>query len=165
MPTGGILKEKASLMKKTEGMTSGTALAINDLLDNCAEIKAGQGVVLLAHMDGMYGGDNLVDPQTISWLQAAVRHRGANASVLWIDEPAKPHAWRIPPVYMAALKACDVFISHSFDLTTEEFYPIREEAVKHGVALVRNFATTPSLLNTAWAQTPSDLVAEIRYQA
>jgi len=28
---------------------------------------------------------------------------GAHASVLWIDEPAKPHAWRIPPVYMAAL--------------------------------------------------------------
>ena len=142
----------------------GAAIAIDDLLDHCAEIKAGQEVVLLAHIDGTCGGDNLVDPQVISWLQAAVQHRGAHASVLWIDEPAKPHAWRIPPVYMAALAASDVFISHSFDLTTEEFYAIRETAVEHHVTLVRNFATTPSLLNTAWAQTPYELVSQIRYQ-
>jgi len=119
----------------------GAAIAIDDLLDHCAEIKAGQEVVLLAHIDGTCGGDNLVDPQVISWLQAAVQHRGANPSVLWIDEPDKPHAWRIPPVYMAALAASDVFISHSFDLTTEEFYAIRETAVEHHVTLVRNFAT------------------------
>jgi hypothetical protein len=152
-------------MQATGGMPRGVAIAIDDLLDHCAEIKPGQEVVLLAHIDGACGGDNLVDPQVISWLQAAIQHRGANASILWIDEPVKPHAWRIPPVYMAALKACDVFISHSFDLTTEEFYPIREEAVKHGVILVRNFATTPSLLDSSWAQTPYELVAQIRYQA
>src|SRR5512139_743388 len=140
MPTGGILKEKASLMKKTEGMTSGTALAINDLLDNCAEIKAGQEVVLLAHLDGMYGGDNLVDPQVIAWLQAAIRHREANASVLWIDEPAKLHAWRIPPVFRAALETCDVFINHSFDIVAEEMR-LSKIAVSHGTTLVRNFAT------------------------
>lgn len=164
MPTGGILKEKASLMEKTEGMTRGIALAIDDLLDNCAEIKAGQEVVLLAHMDGMYGGDNLVDPQVIAWIQAAIRHRGANASVLWIDEPAKLHAWRIPPVFRAALEACDVFINHSFDIVAEEMR-LSKIAVSHGGTLVRNFATTPALLNSAWAQTPHKLVSQIRYQA
>jgi hypothetical protein len=69
------------------GLPRGVAVSINDLLDNCAEIKVGQEVVVTAHFDGMYGGDNLVDPQVIGWLQAAIQYRGANASVLWIDKP------------------------------------------------------------------------------
>jgi hypothetical protein len=147
------------------GIPRGAAIAINDLLDKCAEIKPGQEVVLLAHIDGLYGGDNLVDPQVIAWLQAAIQSRGANPSILWIDEPAKLHAWRVPPVFMAALKASNVFINHSFDLTIEELKIIQETATEHNVTLVRNFATTPELLNSVWAQTPYDLVSEIRYQA
>jgi hypothetical protein len=147
-----------------EGMPKGVAIAINDLLDNCAEIKAGEEVVIMAHVDGIYGGDNLVDPQVIAWLQAAVQYRGANASVLWIEEPLKPHARRIPPMIEAAFDVCDVFIIHSFDLSAEEF-TISKDAVDHGVRLVRNFATTPSLLNSAWAQTPHELLANIRYHA
>src|SRR4030065_290797 len=102
------------------GIPRGAALAINDLLDTCAEIKPGDEVVLAAHVDGVVGGDNLVDPQAIAWIQAAIQSRGANPSILWIDEPAKLHAWRVPPVFMAALKASNVFINHSFDLTIEE---------------------------------------------
>jgi len=150
-------------MQAIAGIPRGVAISIADLLDHCAEIKAGQEVVLLAHVDGLYGGDNLVDPQVIAWLQAAIKYRGANASILWIDEPVKPHAWRIPPLFDAALKACNVLIIHSFDLTTEEF-PIGRKAVEHGVTLVRNFATTSSLLNSTWAQTPHELVSQIRYQ-
>jgi len=70
--------------------------------------------VLLVHLDGLHGGDNLVDETAIAWIQAAVRDRGANASVLWIDEKAKPHAWRLPPRVKAALAACDVLINHSY---------------------------------------------------
>jgi len=110
------------------GIPRWAAIAINDLLDNCAEIKAGQEVVLLAHIDGLYGGDNLVDPQAIAWIQAAIQSRGANPSILWIDEPAKMNAWRVPPVFMAALKASNVFINHSFDLTIEELKTIQETA-------------------------------------
>lgn len=147
------------------GITRGMAVAINDLLDNCAEIKPGDEVVLLVHVDGLYGGDNLVDPQAIAWIQAAIQSRGANPSVLWIDEPARLHAWRVPPVFMAALKACNVFINHSFDLTIEELKTIQETATEYNVTLVRNFATTPGLLNSPWVQTPYELVSEIRYQA
>ncbi len=153
-------------MQAIGGIPRGVLIAVNDLLDNCAEIKAGQEVVLLAHMDGIYGGENLVDPQVIAWLQAGIQYRGANASVLWIDEPVKPHAWRIPPVFQAALEACDVFISHSFDLTNEEFgFSAKARERGHRLTFVRNFATTPSLLSTAWAQTPYELVTQIRYQA
>jgi hypothetical protein len=147
------------------GTTRGAAIAINDLLDNCLEVKPGDEVVIASHVDGMYGGDNLVDPQAVAWIQAAIQARDANPSILWIDEPAKMHHWRVPPVFMAALKACKVFINNSFDLTIEELKIIQETATEYGVTLGRNYATTPGLLNSPWVQTPYELVSEIRHQA
>lgn len=149
----------------TVGITRGAALAINDLLDNCLEIKPGDEVVIASHVDGLYGGDNLADPQAIAWIQAAIQARDANPTILWIDEPAKMHKWRVPPVFMAALKASKVFINNSFDLTIEELKIIQETATEYGVTLGRNYATTPGLLNSPWVQTPYELVSEIRYQA
>src|SRR4030066_1510013 len=102
-------------MTTQQGIPRGAAVAINDLLDHCAKIQPGQEVLLLAHRDGLYGGDNLVDQEAISWIQSAIQLRGANVSVLWIDEQAKPHAWRLPPGVQAALGASDVFINNSFD--------------------------------------------------
>ena len=67
------------------GIPREAAVAINDLLEHCAEIQPGQEVVLLAHIDGLYGGDNLVDQEAISWIQTAIQLRGANASVLWLS--------------------------------------------------------------------------------
>ena len=152
-------------MTTQQGIPKGAAVAINDLLDQCARIQPSQEVVLLAHIDGLYGGDNLVDEKAISWIQAAIHHRGANASVLWIDEQAKPHAWRLPPVVKAAMTACDVFINHSFDIVFEEMVELKQFVWERKILLVRNFATTAPLLCTAWAQTPHELVGEIRYQA
>jgi hypothetical protein len=152
-------------MGNAVGMPRGAQIAIDDLLDRCAQIDAGQEVLILAHIDGLYGGDNLVDQEAISWIQSAVQHRGANPSVLWIDEPARPHAWRVPPVVKGAMRGCDVLINHSFDLVTEEMMELREVMFERGVIIVRNFATTAPLLCTAWAQTPYELVSEIRYQA
>ncbi len=122
-------------------------------------------MLILAHLDGLYGGDNLVDQDAIGWIQAGVQERGARASVLWIDEPAVPHAWRFPPVVKAAMLGCDVLINHSFDLVTEEMAEFREFIAEHQIWMVRNFATTAPLLCTAWAQTPYELVSEIRYQS
>lgn len=140
-------------------------MAIDDLLDHCAKVRQGQEVVILAHIDGLYGGDNLVDETAISWIQAAVQQRGANASVLWIDEQAKPHHWRLPPVVKAALTACDVFINHSYDIVFEEMVELKTFLWEQKIIMVRNFATTAPLLSTAWAQTPYELVSEIRFQA
>ena len=148
-----------------QGIPKGAAMAINDLLDHCAKIQPGQEVVLLAHIDGLYGGDNLVDEKAISWIQTAIHQRGANASVLWIDEQAKPHAWRLPPIVKAALAACDLLINHSFDIVFEEMVELKRFVWERKILMVRNFATTAPLLCTAWAQTPHELVSEIRYQA
>ena len=149
----------------TTNIPKGALIAINDMLENCAKIKPGQEVLLLAHIDGLYGSDNLVDEEAISWIQSAVQAHGANASVLWIDEPGKAHAWRFPPVVKAAMAACDVLINHSFDLVIEEITEFLAYITDHKIRMVRNFATTAPLLCTAWAQTPHELVSEIRYQA
>lgn len=147
------------------GIPVGAQIAIGDLLDCCAEVQPGQEVLILAQVDGLYGGDNLVDEQAVAWIQAGVQARGARASVLWIDEPAIPHAWRFPPVVKAAMLGCDLLINHSLNLVTEEMAEFREFIAEHRKWMVRNFATTASLLCTAWAQTPYELVSEIRFQS
>ena len=152
-------------MTAGSGIPGGAAIAINDLLDHCAKVQSGHDVVLLAHIDGLHGGDNLVDETAISWLQNAIQLRGANASVLWIAEQARPHAWRVPPVVKAALAACDVFISNSFDLAFEELVELKQFLWERKIPMVRNFATTAPLLCSNWAQTPHELVSEIRFQA
>lgn len=146
------------------GMPRGVAIALSDLLDNVAQVRPGQEVLTLAHLDGLYGGDNMVDKRTVQWIQSGIQQREGNASVLWIDEPDKPHAWRFPPILKAAMKGCDTLISHSFNITIEDTLAFAQHFLDLGIRYVRNFATTPALLNTSWAQTPSELVAEIRYQ-
>jgi hypothetical protein len=105
----------------------------------------------------------MVDQEAVSWIQALVQARGANASILWIDEPPEPHAWRFPPVVKAAMAGCSVLINHSLNLVTEEMTEFREYIEEKQVWMVRNFASTAPLLCTAWAQTPYELVSEIRY--
>ncbi len=152
-------------MTAHQGIPRSAVISISDMLEQCAGVKAGQEVLLLAQLDGLYGGDNLVDTTAISWIQQAVQHRGAKASILWIDEPAQPHAWRVPPVVKAALSACDVFINTSFDLVFEEMVELKQFLWEKQIIMVRNFATTAPLLCSTWAQTPYELVSEIRYQA
>jgi len=66
------------------------AISVSDMLDNCAAIKAGQHVVIVAAIDGLYGGQNLVDEPAVAWVQAGVQQRGAHATVVWTDMPARP---------------------------------------------------------------------------
>ena len=42
------------------------AIAVADLLDTCAQIQPGQNVVIVAAVDGLHGGMNLVDEQTVA---------------------------------------------------------------------------------------------------
>ena len=77
-------------MAQTQGIPRGAAVAIDDMLDHCARIQPGQEVLVLAQIDGLYGGDNLVDEQAICWIQAAIQNHSTDASILWIDEPDGP---------------------------------------------------------------------------
>jgi hypothetical protein len=147
------------------GTPRGANIAISDMLDHCAKVQPGQEVLILSEIEGLYGGDSMVDQEAVSWIQTAVQARGAHAAVLWIDEPVKAHAWRFPPVVKAAMSACDILINHSFTLVTEEMTEFRDYIAEKKIKMVRNFAATAPLLCTAWAQTPYELVSEIRHQA
>jgi hypothetical protein len=141
------------------------AIAIGDMLDNVAELKPEQRVLILAHVDGLYGGTNLIDQETVSWIQAAVQMRGAYPAVLWIDEPFRADEWRMPPILRTALAGADIFINNSFDITIEEVKELRQALDENNVVMVRNFATTAPLITSNYALTPSELVAQIRFQA
>jgi hypothetical protein len=146
-------------------LSPGVNAAIDDLLDNVAKVQPDNEVLLFAHSDGLRGSDNLVDAQAISAIQEAIDRRGAHASVLWMNQPDRPHDWGIPRALKAAMQGCDIFINHSFNYVTEENRPLRDYFMKLAIRYVRNFATTMPLLESRWAQTPSALVAEIRYRA
>ena len=140
--------------------------AIEDMLVYAAKIKPGQRVLIAAYLDGLYGGDNLVDRDVIHWVQRAVEAHGAKPTVLWIDQPAVAHHWQFPDELRRAMDDCDLMINHSFDLTVEEIMPFRQYVeMDRKLPMVRNFATTAPLLCTDWALTPHELVSEIRYQA
>lgn len=146
-------------------MPSQLATTVGDVLDNCACIEAGQRVLILAANDGLYGGPNLVDEAVIGWIQKGVQERKAHPSILWLDLTNQPHAWRVPPLVKGALANTDVFISHALDLPFEELLELRDILAEHRVPMIRNMATTALLFDSAWAQTPYELVSEIRFQA
>ena len=149
-------------MSMISSMPRRVAIAINDLVDSCAQIKSGQQALIVAATDGLTGGVNVVDEAAIAWIQAAVQQRGAYASVLWTDIPSPIHAWRVPPVVKAAVEGIDVMISHAFDLPYEELYELRDVISHRRAVFVRNMATTAGLLASDWAQTPYELVSAIR---
>lgn len=146
------------------------AIAVADLLDNCARIQPDQHVLLLCAFDGLYGGRNLIDEQAVNWIQTGIQQRGAHATVLWTDMPLHPEvywsrdsdevpAWDLPPVVKAAMASVDLVINHLYDYWTEG--ELRNRVPNY----FYNMATTSRLLSSAWALTPWELVAEIRVRA
>ncbi|HZT07054.1 MAG TPA: hypothetical protein VFC51_08490 [Chloroflexota bacterium] len=146
------------------------ALAVADLLDNCARVQRDQHVLLLCGVDGLHGGRNLIDEQAIGWIQSGIQQRGAHASVLWTDMPLHPDvywsrtsdavpAWDLPPIVKGAMASADLVINHLIDYWTEG--ELRERVPNY----FYNMATTAPLLTSAWALTPWELVAEIRVRS
>ncbi len=144
------------------GIPEAAMISLTDLVDNCAQIKPGMEVVILAHKDGLYGGVNLVDEEAIAWTDTVVRSRGANSTILWIDEPNVLHQWRYPPIVKGALEYADVLLNFSSTLTNEEIEEFRLHMRSAHTWNIRVFALTSTLLMTEWAQTPYELVSAIR---
>ena len=129
------------------------ALAVADMVDNCAKVKPGMNVLIIAANDGLYGGVNIVDQETVAWLHAAVVQRHADATVVWCDIPSRPtvlwgegadpsQSWRVPPIVANAMRAADVVISNSVDLTyEEELREIPDILEERKIPFARNMAT------------------------
>jgi hypothetical protein len=136
--------------------------AINDLLDNCAQVQRDQRIIIVGSFDGLSGGVNLVAEEVLMWLHAGVIARGGHSTIIWTEVNAKPGSLRVPPIIKAALKEADLLINHIFDMPMEELLELRSALSETGVTMVRNMATTASLLASEWAQTPYELVSKIR---
>lgn len=150
-------------MAANVGIPESALIPLMDMVDNCARVKPGQEVLILAQKDGLYGGDNLVDEEAVSWISTVVSTRGAHATIMWIDEPHILHKWRYNPVVKAAVAAADVMINLSADLVTEEMSEFRDHLEECNTWMVRMFPCTTDLLMTEWAQTPYELVTMIRH--
>ncbi len=141
------------------------SVVIDDMLEHCVELQPGQEVLVIAHIDGLSGSDNMVESQVIDWIHTAIERRGANSSLLWIDEQQDSMGdWRLPPIVTSAMRGADVVIIHSFHMELEEFGAIQDFLRERPIPFVRNFATTSGLINSDWAYTPYELVSEIRYR-
>jgi len=128
-------------------------------------MKPGDRVLIVSEIEDLYNKDWAVDETAVAWIHQAVMMKGGDASVLWIDEPPKLHAWRFNPVLKAAMLGCDILINHSLNLVAEEFAEFRAYFHDHKIKMVRNYASTAPLLCSYWAQTPYELVSEIRHQS
>jgi hypothetical protein len=155
--TGALIPERA-------------AIAVADLLDNCARVQRDQHILLLCAADGLYGGRNLIDEQAVSWIQTGIQLRGAHATVLWTDMPLHSEvywsrtsdalpAWDLPPIAKAATSGADLVMTMLTDYWTEGELRYRVPGYFY------NMATTSRLLTSNWALTPWELVAEIRIRA
>ena len=71
---------------------------LSDMVDNCVGMNdSSKEVLILAHKDGLYGGDDLIDEEAISWVSTAFTSRGHRVSILWADDPSKSTSGAIPP--------------------------------------------------------------------
>lgn len=145
------------------GIPKAAINSLVQLVDHNAQVQPGQEVIVGAHIDGAYGSANLVDPTAVAWVHAMVQSRGANCSILWIDEIMKKHKWRVPPILKGAIANADLFINFSLDLAIEENAEFRKYIEEVNTWYVRMFPVTTGLLMTDWAQTPHELVVMVRH--
>ena len=169
---------------------------LEDMVDNVWGMnESRKEVVILAHKDGLYNGQNLIDEECVAWVSTAFTSRGHNVSILWVDDPQDLHTWRYPPVVKKAVEGCDLLINTSWQMPVEEIADFRqhvelshvgdpdrmsEEGKKNfpcrpdkqpkdctdydsGTWFIRLFPVTADLMQTKWAQTPSELVYMIRH--
>lgn len=163
------------------GIPEAAMITLTDLVDNVLGVDEyaggnkperkkpligpGKEVLIIAHKDGLYGGENLIDEETVSWLSTVITSRGSRCSILWVDDPQKPHEWRYPPVVKAAIAGADVIINATFQMAVEEIAEFRNHIEEVDTWMVRLFPLTKELLMTEWAQTPYELTKMMRHQA
>ena len=163
------------------GIPEAAMITLTDLVDSCAGadnyagannpklkeplIAPGKEVLIVAHKDGIYGGENLIDEEAVSWLSSVITSRGARCSILWVDDPQKPHEWRYPPVVKAAIAGADLIINTSFQMAVEEIAEFRNHIEEVDTWMIRLFPVTKELLMTEWAQTPYELTKMMRHVA
>lgn len=149
-------------------MTSETNVlqnVVNDMLDKCGHIQAGHNVLIVAAMDGLAGGHNIVDREVVDLIFNGALRLKAKPSVLWLDMSQDYGADKVavPSIMEHALKGADIVVCLVQDLSWEENSDFRDMLRAAKVPVIRQMATTIGMLSSPWAQMPYEIVAQIRF--
>jgi len=137
---------------------------VDDMLANCGRVEAGQKVLIVAALDGLAGGHNLVDRETVDLIFNGAQRLGADPAILWLDMTQPDPAHRvIPSILEHAVAGSDIVVALAQDLSWEENVEFRSLLRTHKVPVIRQMATTLSMLSSPWGQLPYELVAQIRF--
>ena len=138
---------------------------VNDMLVNCGHVQAGQNVLIVAALDGLAGGHNIVDRETVDLIFNGAQRLKARPSVLWLDMTQDYAADKIsvPPILEHAIKGTDIVVCLVQDLSWEENSHFRDILRANKVPVIRQMATTIGMLSSPWGQLPYEIVAQIRY--
>lgn len=144
--------------------TSALQRVVDDMLGNCGHVEAGQKVLIVAACDGLAGGHNIVDRETVELIFNGAQRLRADPAVLWLDMTQPDAAQRvIPSILEHAVAGSDIVVALAQDLSWEENVDFRSLLRTHKVPVIRNMTTTLGMLSSPWGQLPYELVAQIRY--
>ena len=137
---------------------------VNDMLVNCGRVEAGQKVLIVAALDGLAGGHNIVDRETVELIFNGAQRLQAEPCVLWMDmTQAGAQKVGVPSILEHAIAGSDIVIALAQDLSWEENTDFRDILRANKVPVLRNMATTVAMLSSPWGQFPYELVAQIRF--
>jgi hypothetical protein len=134
------------------------------MLVNCGRVEGGQKVLIVAAYDGLSGGHNIVDRETVELIFNGAQRLRADPSVLWLDmSQDHPEKRVIPSILEKAVAGADIVASLVQDLSWEENVEFRSLLRANKVPVLRNMATTLGMMSSPWGQFPYELAAQIRF--
>jgi len=137
---------------------------VDDMLINCGHVEAGQKVLIVAALDGLAGGHNIVDRETVELIFNGAQRIRAFPAVLWMDMTQSNPQWNgVPSILENALKGTDIVVALAQDLSWEENTDFRDLLRAIKVPVLRNMATTVGMLSSPWGQLPYEIAAQIRF--
>jgi hypothetical protein len=144
--------------------TNALRTVIDDMLRNCGRVEPGQKVLIVAAYDGLAGGHNIVDRETVDLIFNGAQRLRADPAVLWLDMTLYNRTQRVvPSILEHAVAGSDIVVACAQDLSWEENVEFRQLLRTHKVPVIRNMTTTLGMLSSPWGQFPYELVAQIRF--
>jgi hypothetical protein len=128
---------------------SGRAVAIDNLLLNCAKIRAGTTLLFVNE-----NSTEAVSRDTVEAIENRARELGANVTSLWLDHVPGPED--MPPSVLSAVAASGVAV-----FTHNMGGLLRLRPVPGNGLVVHNYVGTDAMLDSPWSRVPYGLWEKI----
>ena len=126
-------------------MSSGRAIAIDNLLLNCAKLRPGSAVLFVNENDS-----ESTSRETVEAIEARAREIGADVRSMWIDHVPGPED--MPAATLDAVVASDVAV-----FTHNMGGLLRLRPVPGNGLVVHNYAGTDEIMDSPWSRVPYGL--------